>query len=722
MIKPELATTGHSFGPWWRTLPASRVSTPLRAMLLFGIAGWSAPAWATCTISNLNPGSGTTLTRLEPFSYLLTTDCVSSQVAVVGNPGTIAPTSAGTVAGRNRMRLVPTAAQWARWTAASRATIVWRVTATDRSGATVEASATVQLDLDADGYTRTSGDSGGCDSDATRNPGVTEWCDGVDNDCDGTADESLTTYAHLDADGDGYGVGPYTLVCSDDPRYVTDSSDCDDTDPGISPGQVDACFNGVDDDCDGTEACILGPTYASDAEVVLEYDLDPDGDPSTPELTSLGYLATEVRTCDFDGDGLADLLAGPGTAPDGDGSGTSSTLHLVLAPFEEPIALNDAVATFTISGEGYAAAFDCGDVTGDDIPDVVVSRYNPEPGDFDGVVEVFAGPFAGPYEDADASATIRGETFAITNNEVNGGRCEAVDYSYSAGVGFNVTAVGDYDGDGTGDLAIWMGSFPWAVETSFWDSSDGPCLRVDRFDWGATLVFLGPLVGEVPIDDAFASLSGYLGDAADADGDGVQDLFLEPLFGASDQTIFVTPGGLSGAWYLPGTSSTALARVAAVDRQTATMTGSLAAADFDSDGFVDLVVGGMAASASASEVYLLPGPLTGDLSASSDAIATLVPPAYTTCPGSQVGPAGDVNGDGVPDLLVHSSSCSPESSVSWVFAGPLSGTFTEDAAYGTIEDGYGSSWMGASLGDQNGDGKDDLVLANHEAAYIVHGE
>jgi len=98
-----------------------------------------------------------------------------------------------------------------------------------------------------------SGDDCDDDDDAIH-PGASEYCDGVDLDCDGLVDQSDSLDAgrwHLDADNDGYGSAAVVLACVQPAGTLVDASDCDDARPMVHPGAAEIC-NGLDDDCDPT--------------------------------------------------------------------------------------------------------------------------------------------------------------------------------------------------------------------------------------------------------------------------------------------------------------------------------------------------------------------------------------------------------------------------------------------------------------------------------------
>ena len=141
-------------------------------------------------------------------------------------------------------------------------------------------------DFDGDGYSTASD----CDDfDAEVNPGATEVCNDIDDDCNGIIDGEdsvdLGTW-YTDADGDGWGDEDSAEEACEAPEgTVAEGGDCDDSDATVYPGAEDIPGDDIDQDCDGEDASEGGGDAGGGSG-------GPGGKPDDADLSACGCAAT----------------------------------------------------------------------------------------------------------------------------------------------------------------------------------------------------------------------------------------------------------------------------------------------------------------------------------------------------------------------------------------------------------------------------------------------
>ncbi len=141
------------------------------------------------------------------------------------------------------------------------------------------------------------------DGDPDISPAAEEVCDGVDNNCDGLVDNATQggTAGFLDLDGDGFGddaTADSWCPNSVPSAFVQIGGDCNDTDPAISPAEMEVC-GGPDENCNGLQDDD-DPTVDPTSQTTVWPDLDEDGFGNGQQLSFTTCFPTNLQAPNTD--------------------------------------------------------------------------------------------------------------------------------------------------------------------------------------------------------------------------------------------------------------------------------------------------------------------------------------------------------------------------------------------------------------------------------------
>jgi hypothetical protein len=440
-----------------------------------------------------------------------------------------------------------------------------------------------------------------------------------------------------------------------------------------------------------------------------------------------GYAGTSVsKAGDLDGDGFEDLFISSFDAVAGRGHlvfGQTAGTAIELADINDPLPGNrPGFDLIDNVGNGVGSAVSAaGDINGDGIQDLIVGAGNL--GGVGGTYVVFGKSDKAPVvlSDLDAGTDPRG--FLIEGN------------ASSLVSGYNVSHAGDVNGDGLDDLIIGdpyetangvTNSGRQYVVFGKTDTASIELSDIAQVGNGGGFVINGASLNERAGFD--------VSNAGDVNGDGLDDLIIGARLNdtnAANAAAYVVFGKQDSdeidlSTLALSTNDDGFVINGFYAGQDAGYSVS-SLGDINGDGLADLAVGSDGGVAGAGTAYVIFGKADGvhveisDIDDAGDPDGFVINATGSATIGTVAG-AGDVNGDGIDDILVGTRGANTNganSGAAYVIYGRPGGAIVElsDVGQGGIGFVVNGSSAGdnagaavSAAGDVNGDGFEDIFI------------
>jgi Ca2+-binding RTX toxin-like protein len=480
------------------------------------------------------------------------------------------------------------------------------------------------------------------------------------------------------------------------------------------------------------------PVYLIDV-LANDTDADPDDDPSNFTLDSAtvqgdkGSVTIENNQIRFDpGIDFNDLRAGDiatvtidYTMSDDSGESSSSTLTLNLRGSLSQIESDLSGVTRLIPGGSSLS--DAGDINGDGYADFIVGDENN----------------TAAYVIFGQGAELESEIDLTTLDGSNGFVVEAAESVSS------VSSAGDINGDGFDDIII---GDPSATLNDY-DYSGGAFVVYGKSDGFSSSINFEDLDGSNGFQTTGTTSYGEFGksvsNAGDINGDGIDDV----IIGAPNSNnyygetfvLFGNSNGFDAVFDSQSLDGTNGFRIEGSDDNRNSGAAVSNIGDFNGDGFDDIIIT-KADEDSPAEAFVIYGKKTGfddtiELESLDEVSGLRITGFGYNEDGLSIGNAGDVNGDGIDDIIIGNSEYNDGAGASYVIFGDnnIDATFDIedlDGSNGFRIDGVNEDDRSGSsvstAGDINGDGFDDIIIGAPRtmvngfyevgASYVIFGD